>query len=241
MTQVWPSASSAVAEFYSGHLALPQDLWKAFQVTAAGSQRPKGPRNLQWAASLVLGLASLEAGLEDLFLAAHGARAGLTGGQLERDERRYLVEAPLQAPNAQKIEQLLFAHFGARLHTISHIGQFTARHKDSPNTGSGRGSQRPSPTTWADLRDYVKALAHIRNATAHGDVVKRRNPPDGAEGHLWLRKQDGGWSVQQPHALTGLRTVVAVFNSVAHALDQQTGFLGQANPLEPADELFFYR
>jgi hypothetical protein len=65
-------------------------------------------------------------------------------------------------------------------------------------------------------------LNYIRNAAAHGDAAKLRNPPPRREGDLWLRKANGIWSVQQPHALTALRTVMATFNLVATELAAAT-------------------
>jgi hypothetical protein len=236
----WPSPSVVVDEFYRLHLAVPLDLWKAFRVTTRGSGRRAGPRRLQWAATLVLAVASLEAGLEDILLAAHGHRAGKIGQSLTRDDRRYLVEDPLQVPNARKIKQTLFGAFGIELAALPSIATFTTRRKVSPNRGSGKGDEVPGPTTWSGLAAYLDALMHIRNATAHGDVVKIRTAPRSAEGDLWVMRQDGAWSIQQPHALTGLRTAVATFNAVAAALDAELGlFVGQ-QPLRRADDVFDY-
>jgi hypothetical protein len=178
--------------------------------------------------------------LEDLLLAAHGRRSNKTGQTLLRADRRYLVEGPLQDPNAQKIKQVLFGSFGVELDALPRSARFTARKKASPNRGSGRGEEVPGPTTWSALCKYLDALSHVRNATAHGDVIRLRTAPQTAEGLLWVKKQDGGWSIQQPHALTGLRTVVATFNTIASALDGQLGLFGGATPLQTPGAVFDY-
>jgi hypothetical protein len=237
----WPTAHSAVEDFYGLQLAVPLDLWRAFEVRTGGSQRPHGPRRLQWLATLMLGVSALEAGLENLIISAHGHRMGRTGqASLSRDTRRYLVEDPLQAPNAQKIERLLFSTFGIELGPLPDMARFEARRKLSPNTGSGKGERVPGPTTWTDLKDFLNALVYVRNAAAHGDTAKLARVPEWAEGFLWVRKQDGTWSIQQPHALTGLRTVVAAFNTTAVALDTTLNLFVKGSPLRSADDLVNY-
>lgn len=237
----WPTGASAVSDFYRLQLAIPLDLWRAFEVRAPGSQRPQGPRRLQWLATLVLGLSALEAGLENVLVAAHGHRTGKTGqATLARDTRRFLVEDPLQAPSPQKIERELFSSFGLELDTLPVSARFEARRKLSPNTGSGKGDRVPGPTTWPALKEYLGALAYVRNAAAHGDVAKLTALPTQGEGFLWVRKQNGTWSVQQPHALTGLRTVVSTFNAVAHALDASIGMFGATSPIKTPAALIDY-
>jgi hypothetical protein len=241
MPAQWPTAVSAVEDFYRQQLAIPLDLWRAFEVHTPGSQRPRGPRRLQWLATLVLGVSALEAGLENLLVAAHGHRTGKTGqATLARDTRRFLVEDPLQAPSPRKIERALFSSFGIELGTLPPSARFEARCKLSPNTGSGKGDRVQGPKTWPALKDYLSALAYVRNAAAHGDVVKLTALPSEGEGYLWVRKQDGTWSVQQPHALTGLRTVVATFNAVADALDASIGMFGAASPIRTPAALVEY-
>jgi hypothetical protein len=230
-----------VDDFYKRQLAIPLDLWKAFEVRRPGSQRPQGPRRLQWLATLVLGVSALEAGLENLIVAAHGHRSGKTGqATLARDTRRYLVEDPLQAPNSQKIERILFSSFGIELSALPGLAQFEARRKLSPNTGSGKGDRVAGPTTWQDLKNYLDALVYVRNAAAHGDDAKMTNLPASAEGYLWVKKNDGSWSVQQPHCLTGLRTVVATFNAAAIALETKLGLFAGASPLRSPQSLVTY-
>jgi hypothetical protein len=232
--------SAAVDDFYDAQMAIPLDLWRAFEVRQAGSRRPYGPRRLQWLATLVLAVSALEAGLENLMVAAHGQRIGKTGhASLSRDTRKYLVEDPLQAPNAQKIERLVFSSFGVEFGQLPPQAKFEARKKLRPNRGSGRGERVAGPQTWTDLKEYLDALSHIRNAAAHGDVVKFSSLPRTAEGLLWVRKQNGSWSVQQPHALTGLRTVIAAFNTVAAALDTNLKLFG-TSPLRRPGNLVDY-
>lgn len=233
---VWPTPSIVVGEFYTVQMSIPLDLWRAFEITTPGSQRPTGPRRLQWIATQLLAVSALEAGLEDLLIAAHGHRAGRTGhASLARDTRRHLVEDPLQAPSARKIKQLLFSSFGIELASLPVDAQFEARRKVSPNTGDGKGTRVGGPSTWAGLKEYLAALMHIRNGAAHGDVVKLGTLPATAEGLLWVKRSDGRWSVQQPHALTALRTVIATYNTVALALEAKLRMFGPSSPIRNAN------
>ena len=220
--------------------ACPLALWRYIQPTEKGSKRPRGPRKDLWAATLVLAVASLEAGLEELVLSAHGHRLGTIGNPLTKKLREALVEGPLMTPTSAKIDHVLISQFGLELGALPSAARFEARHKDWAKGGSSLGTPRWSPRTWSDLKQFLDALMHIRNGTAHGDVVKLRHPPRTAVGYLWLTTESGGWSIQQPHALTGLRTVVAVFNAVADALDQELGLFAAKSSLRSADRLFAY-
>src|SRR5262249_26245657 len=146
----------------------------------------------------------------------------------EANPRKWMVEDRLMAPDARKIRRVVFTDFGVLLDALPPSATFTGRNKNWSRGGAGRGSPIPGPTSWRDLRPFVDTLAYIRNATAHGDATKLSNSPSGCEGLLWLTQEDGNWSVQQPHALTALRTVVCVFNTVAEALATATSY---AQPL----------
>ncbi len=238
----WPDLEAAPQAFYSQSLAPTQALWSAWRISGSvGSGRPAGPRNWQWSAAIVLAVAALEAGLEELLLAGHARRAGTEGDPIPRREREHLVESVLQAPNSGKIERALFSAFGIRIGAValSATSSFTARRKELAHAGSGRGSVAASPTTWRDLAAWLDAVVFIRHAIAHGDIAKHSSYPQSAEGLLWVRLRNGGWSVQQPHALTALRTVVATYNATAVALEGAFGSPRTAK-LRLADDLFKY-
>lgn len=242
-TWTWPYLMNAPSIFYADSLAPTRALWSAWRVPGAvGSGRPAGPRNWQWSATTVLAIASLEAGLEELLLAAHARRISVEGQTILRKERGYLVESALQAPNAGKIERAVFTAFGTRMNSLSPLppeAHFTARRKDLAHAGSGRGAATPSPTTWLELAKWLDAVVFIRHAIAHGDVARHTSFPSAGEGMLWVKMQNGRWSVQQPHALTSLRVVVAVYNAVASVLASALGAPGTL-PLTLPDDVFDY-
>ena len=64
---------------------------------------------------------------------------------------------------------------------------------------------------------------HLRRSTCKGATVKEHLRRSNCEGALWLKLQSGSWSIQQPHALTALRTVLATFNLVAIGLGDHLG------------------
>lgn len=230
MTYHWPDFATEAQRFYSDHMKRPRQLFEAFTAKGKGSGRRPGPRTLYWQTVVVSSLAALEAGLEDLVYAAHAARQG-AGGQVitkganavDSNPRKWLVEDRLMAPDARKIERLVFTDFGLLLGGLPRSAAFKARRKAWSKGGSGRGEEVAGPTTWRDLADYVDTMHYIRNATAHGDAAKLGNCPKKAKGVLWLQKEDGDWSVQQPHALSSLRATVAVFNTVAEGLAATLG------------------
>ncbi len=240
---VWPDLRSAPDIFYDSSLGPTTALWRALRIVGAvGSGRPSGPRSWQWSATVVLAVAALEAGLEELVLAGHARRSGVEGTTLLREERRYLVEDPLQAPSGQKIERVIFTAFGVRLRDLSPLPRactFTARRKQQSHAGSGRGVAAPSPTSWAQLSEWLGVVMFVRHAVAHGDVAKTTTLPSSCEGDLWVKQQNGRWSVQQPHALTTLRVVVATYNAAAWALFNQFGEPARSLLREP-DEVFDY-
>ena len=66
------------------------------------------------------------------------------------------------APNADKVEKVLFADFGLMLNVLPANARFTTMTKASPNRGAGRGVAKAGPQTWAELRQYLDALAYCR-------------------------------------------------------------------------------
>lgn len=227
----WPYFSTAAEGFYKGPFARALRLFRAFQATGSGSGRRAGPRELFWQTVAIQSVAALEAGIEDLVFAAHAHRLGVEGQTIgasnapDNNVRKWLAEDRLMAPNGQKIERVLFADFGISLGQIPPEARFSPRRKLQPHAGSGRGSEVAGPTTWNQLKNYLSALNFIRNAAAHADVGKLGPPPGHLQcrGDLWLTKADGNWSVQQPHALTALRTSLSTFNTVAVELSATLG------------------
>ena len=190
-------------------------------------------------------MAALEAGLEDLIFAAHAARLNVEGTAIRRNTnspdanpRPWLVETRLMAPSVQKLERVLFTDFGLMLGALPHSARFTVLTKDEPNRGSGRGNPKSGPSSWSELRRYLEVLNYIRNATAHADAKKLLSPPTGCEGELWVTKDDGTWSVQQPHGLTGIRSALAVYNTIADALNSTLGRPSSLS-LQPPDSVDF--
>ncbi len=226
----WPTPEDAVKEFYGAQLKLPLALFNHLQVKSPGSGRPKGPRPVLWSATYVLAISALEAGLEELVFSAHGVLTNRSGAT-KRDIRKILVEKPLVTPSAQTIANLLEAQFGVVLSAVPPVAQFEARTKPWAKGGAGQGSAVPGPTSWRELAEFQSAVMHVRNGTAHGDMVKLRNPPKDCQDLLWVALQSGGWSMQLPHAMTALRTIVSVYNTVAHELDAAVGLFSSASPL----------
>ena len=143
----WPRFEDEANAFYSAHLSRPRNLLKEFTAKGKGSGRRSGPRDLLWQSVTTTAIAALEAGLEDLIFAAHGARLGQedspirsTQNSPDRNPRQWLVETRLMAPNSQKLERMLFADFGILLDQLPPCAHFTLATKDVSNRGSGRGS-----------------------------------------------------------------------------------------------------
>lgn len=218
----WPVFADVASSFASGPFSRPHKLFSEFAVKQAGSGRPGGPRDLLWQTVVVASVAALEAGLEDLLLGAHAARNRCEGAAVQPGINapdgnlgKWLVEDRLMAPTPDKLARILFGDFGIMLGHLPAEARFEARRKQISNQGSGKGDAVAGPTTWTELRDYVETIGYIRNAAAHGDAAKLKSPPTKRAGLLWVRKADGVWSVQQPHALTAIRTVLATFNLAA--------------------------
>ena len=221
----WPVFADEASRFYSDHLRRPRLLLDEFTATGTGSGRRKGPRDLLWQSVAVSSVAALEAGLEDLVFSAHAARLGYEGQSITRgvntphsNPRSWLVESRLMAPGASKVEQVLFADFGVMLGSLPATASFTAMIKVSSNAGDGSGQPKGGPKEWKELRQYLETLTYIRNATAHADAGKLGACPPHCEGALWLQRADGSWSLQQPHGLTALRAVLAIYNTVVEGL-----------------------
>lgn len=220
----WPVFSDEVHGFTRGALSRPLKLFEAFTAKGTGSGRRPGPRNLYWQSVAAFSISALEAGLEDMVLAAHAVRQGSEGqvmsatNSLGKGTRRWLVEDRLVSPNPAKIERVLFTDFGVLLTGLPSEAQFDARKKAWARGGSGRGARFPGPSTWEGLSKYLETLNYVRNAAAHGDAAKFAKPPGTCEGTLWVRLEDLTWTVQQPHALTALRVVLATYNTVALAI-----------------------
>jgi hypothetical protein len=228
----WPVFADTATAFFDGPLARPRRLLSEFTARGTGSGRRAGPRELLWQTVAISSVAALEAGLEDLLLAAHAVRLGAEGATVrsgtnapEAKVRKWLADDRLMGPSAQKVERILFGDFAVLLAALPAEGQFRPRRKTKPNAGSGQGQEVVGPAAWRDLREYFDAVVYIRNAAAHGDASKLGAPPSylKCEGDLWLKKADGNWSVQQPHALTAVRTVLAVHNTIAAALAAALG------------------
>lgn len=241
---VWPHFAQAAEGFVTGPMTRPRALFDAFVAKGKGSGRRSGPRDLYWQTVAVSSLAALEAGLEDLLLGAHAARLGCEGqpaaagsNSPDANPRTWLADDRLMAPNARKIERILFADFGIVLANLPAAAKYHVRRKDWSKGGSGRGTSVPGPTDWTGLKRYLETLSHIRNAAAHGDTAKLGRAPANCKGDLWLLKEDGQWSVQQPHALTALRTVIAAFNLAAAELATAAGV---AVPRLPAPDSVDY-
>lgn len=225
MTRYWPDFTAEARSFFQMHMKRPRKLFEAFVARGTGSGRRPGPRDLLWQTVVVASVAALEAGLEDLIFAAHGARQEASGRRVDKgtnsidaNPRKWLVEDRLMAPNAQKIERVLFGDFGVILSELPDSAKFRARHKSWSKGGSGRGHDVDGPLDWRSLTAYIDTMQYIRNAAAHGDISKLGSAPSRCEGLLWLRREDGSWSVQQPHALTALRATVATYNCVVDAV-----------------------
>lgn len=138
------------------------------------------------------------------------------------------------SPKTEKLRRALFTDFGILLDSLPPEAHFRARRKLNPKGGSGRGQEVLGPSDWSGLGKYIDTLSWLRNAAAHGDEAKLVGKPQYCEGDLWLAKADGSWSVQQPHALTALRVVLATFNAVAVEISRavDTGYGNLRSPQE---------
>lgn len=237
----WPKFEDEANRFYGSHLGPPRALFSAFLAKGSGSGRRDGPRHLYWQTVAVFAFAALEAGLDDLVFAAHGARQRAEGepvaagiNSLDSNPRDWLVSNRLQSPSPRVVSRILFQDFGVMLGNLPPIAMFEVRRKVSSKAGSGQGDATPGPPDWKALSSYLDALSYIRNAAAHGDPVKlHAGRPAHGEGDLWVKLQNGRWSVQQPHALTALRTALSVYNTVAVELAAALGAVAPKGLVSP--------
>jgi hypothetical protein len=227
----WPTFNDEAARFYGVHMARPIALFDEFTAKGSGSGRRAGPRDLLWQTVAVFAFGALEAGFEDLLYAAHAARQGSEGQSVEAGKnsvdsnpRAWLIDKRIQNPGPEQISRILFSDFGIVLGQLPPEARFEVRYKLSSKRGSGRGERKAGPTDWKTLANFLLTLSYIRNATAHGDPAKlHQSQPQHCEGSLWLTRDNGRWSIQQPHALTALRTVLSVYNTVAIELATKLG------------------
>ncbi len=256
---MWPTPADAASRFYESNLKSAVGLLTAIAAdrSSRGSGRPPGQPQAEWRAVLVLALAALEAGLVDVGLATHyhriKRRSPIIGNDTETTEElarargRLLSSLPLSAPNAQKIENLMLAQFGVLTSQIAipEVARFTARRKPSARGGAGRGTSTPFSGDWSELAARLDAIQHFRNAIVHADSRKLTTIPTAAsglpehvQGSIWANQTDGTWSLQMPHAVTAVRTTVAVFNTVAFVLYSVAG-MGESSQsvLMPPDDV----
>ena len=227
----WPEPHSVISNFYADDMSEPLSYFVDFQPQSDGSGRPAGPRSLFWSITAVAAADALQTGLQNLIFSAHGIRA--PSAQPTRDTRKYLVEDPLAKLSTLAIERLLLAHFGVVLDRLPRIARFEVRKTLEAGRGPGKGDPTPGPNTWDRLREHLETLIYIREKTLDRAIGATFNHPDSSEGVLWVPHRSGQWSMQQPHALSALRIVVATFNLVAHELNQVVRLYGPAKPLRP--------
>jgi len=239
---MWPTPEDAATRFYDANVAMRLLAAIAKDRKSRSSGRPRGQPQAEWRAVLVLALAALEAGLVDVGLAVHHHRVvsrseslgdeAAIEKELARTRGRLLDLLPLSAPNAQKIENFMLAHFGVLPSHISvpRAAHFTARSKPEALGGAGSGTKVPFSGSWSELATRLDAIQYFRNAIVHADSRKLATIPSAASnlpkrvrGSIWARQKDGNWSLQMPHAVTAVRTTAAVFNTVAFNLFAATG------------------
>lgn len=222
-----------------------------------GSGRPPGEPQAEWRSVLVLALAALEAGLADIGLAAHHhrivSRTQVSGGQaategeLAKVRGRVLGSMPLSAPNAQKVENFLLTHFGVLPSqiVIPKEAEFTTLRKPVALGGAGQGTPAKFVGDWSELAARLDAIQYFRNAVVHADSRRLGAIPqnaarmgEGVTSSIWARQKDNTWSIQMPHAITAVRTTVAVFNTVASVVLSSVSYGASTAPfLKPPDEL----
>lgn len=242
---MWPTPAEAAKQFYDSNLRSAVGLLTSIVADrrSRGSGRPPGEPQAEWRAVLVLALAALEAGLVDVGLTAHhhrirsrsAAGTAVTNEELSRARGRLLGSLPLSAPNAQKIENFLLAQFGVLPSQIvvPPEAHFTARAKAVALGGAGSGSPVAFAGNWTELAARLDAIQHFRNAIVHADSRKlsalpqaASSLPDSVRASIWAKQADRTWSVQMPHAVTAVRTTVAVFNTVTFVVYSAAGLPG---------------
>ncbi|MCY4068071.1 MAG: hypothetical protein OXE79_03025 [Acidimicrobiaceae bacterium] len=154
---------------------------------------------------------------------------------------------PLSAPNAQKIENFMMAHFGVlrSMITVPDVANFTARCKQKARGGSGSGTTLQFSGGWDELAVRLDAIQYFRNAIVHADSQKLAEIPQSLSAlssslrsSMWAEKENSSWSLQMPHAVTAVRTAAAVFNTVAFTLYNAVGLdASDMAVLKPPDEV----
>ena len=256
---MWRTPSATVEHFYKSNLRSAVGLLTSIvdDRSSRGSGRPPGEPQAEWRAVLVLALAALEAGLVEIGLAAHYqriiSRTKATDDEetitkeLTRARGRILGEMSLSAPNAQKVENFILAQFGVLPSqiVIPEAAHFETRHKLVALGGAGRGTPVSFVGNWTELAARLDAIQYFRNAIVHADSHKlaaipqrAASLPQGVTGSIWARMKDDTWSIQMPHAVTAVRTTVAVFNTMAYTLLSYTNCGGTIeSALESPDKL----
>lgn len=254
---MWPTPQAAADRFYRSNLKSAVGLLISIAAdrSSRGSGRPPGEPQAEWRAVLVLALAALEAGLVDIGLAAHHQRivnqkpASVTTTAIEGElaRARSLTSMSLSAPNAQKVENFMFAQFGILPSQIAipKEAQFTTRSKPVALGGAGRGTPAQFIGDWKELAARLDAIQYFRNAVVHADSHKLSEIPKNTARHLkavtgsiWARQKNDTWSIQMPHAVTAVRTTVAVFNTVASELLSVVKYgASVADILKPPDDI----
>ena len=170
------------------------------------------------------------------------AGANLKQHEIDRITNQLRNQISLSAPNAQKIENTLLSQFGIPPDRIEvpGIAHFTARSKQSARGGAGSGNPLPFSGTWQELATHLNTIQYFRNATVHADTRKLETIPgnvsqlsEQSKASLWATTVTDDWSIQMPHAVTALRTVVAVFNTVVYSLDERAKSLALASTTNP--------
>lgn len=225
----WPTLIGAPDRFRADFLspALALRTWVHTDPQAPAGN-PGGPRHVLWTSTVALAVASMEAGLEDLFLAAHARRLGVEGQPRDKGiHGEWMVEDALQAPGPEKIRQLALGQFAVDLRRpdlLPASAQFQLHHKPVAAEGGGQGTV---VADWGDLYDCLLAATWVRHATAHQDIQKLTNTPTYARGtgYMWAKQAGaiGAWRVQQPHCSNALRAVVAVHNFLFERLAAALG------------------
>ena len=236
---MWHTPAEAVNHYYDSSLGSAARFLQVI-ISDRGSRssgRPPGEPQAEWRAVLVLAMAALEAGLVEIALAAHHDRILRSSASVENDTQvshqlartrgRLIDSLPLSVPSAQKIENFLLTQFGLLPSqiVIPEEARFTARTKRDSWRGAGSGGRVRFSGDWQELGARMDAIQYLRNAIAHGDSRKLDTMPQWAEqlsgevkSSIWARKKDDTWTLQMPHAVTAVRTTVAVFNTVTNML-----------------------
>ena len=255
---MWPTPAAAAKQFYESNLKSAVGLLISIAADrrSRGRGRPPGEPQAEWRAVLVLALAALEAGLVDTGLATHHhrivklakpPRLSDSDNEMARARGRLLTSLPLSTPNAQKIENFLLSQFGvlpSRI-IVPEVAHFTTLRKLKARKGAGSGIPGRFAGEWPELAARLDVIQYFRNAIAHADSRKLHTIPrvasslsDKIIGTMWARTEEATWSLQMPHAVTAVRTIVSVFNTVTFTLCSVAHLKTANQPiLRPPDEI----